>query len=472
MKGEWKSLIKNKASLTGLIAVLFIPILYCGTFLWAFWDPYSETDNLSVAVVNHDEAADINGTQLNFGNEIIGQLEQNENFGWEFVSEEEAMEGLQDRRYFMMVEIPSDFSNNAATAFSTDSSQPTLRYMPHESLNFLVSTIERSGVEKLQQEVSSTLTSSYLKTLAETMTQTSNGMTTASESTTQLADNIARMQDTYNISVQSNPNLAANQKEQLTSSFSAINDGANSLATSLSDGSEQLQNINLTQGNLDMIASPVKINTDKFTSVPNYGHGFAPFTLSLGLFIGAMLISIVFPVRKPVIKPKSSFEWFISKFSIIAVAASIQGIIAAVFLLSVLDLEVGNIGYFLLFTVFSSLVFVTLIQLAVSLLGEKGRFIIILLLILQITSSGGTFPVEMIPAILQEISAFLPMTYSISGFRALVANSNYDLMWLNIGLLSIFAFISILGTFIHLTIKYNRNKDKDDHWEVSSKNFV
>lgn len=470
MRNEWKSLMKKKASLTGLIAVLFVPILYCGTFLWAFWDPYSETDDLSVAIVNHDEAVDFEGTQLNFGDEIVAQLEQDDNFGWEFVSEEKAMEGLQDHRYFMMIEIPNDFSNNAATAFSTEPNPPNLRYMPHESLNFLVSTIERSGVEKLQQEVSSTLTSSYLQTLADAMNQTSNGMTTASESTTQLAESIAGMQDTYDTTVQTHPNLAAAQKEQLISSFHAINEGANSIATSLTNGAEQLGGINTSQGNLNMIASPVTIDTDKFTSVPNYGHGFAPFSLSLGLFIGAMLISIVFPVREPVTKPTSSFSWFISKFSIITVAAGIQAIIAVVFLLSVLDLEVGNVGYFLLFTVFSSLAFIALIQLVVSLLGEKGRFIIILLLILQITSSGGTFPVEMIPALLQEVSGFLPMTYSVSGFRALVANSNYDLMWLNIGFLSIFVFVSILGTLLYLTIKY-RNTDKERR-EISNKNFV
>ncbi|MFP7494569.1 YhgE/Pip family protein [Terribacillus saccharophilus] len=470
MKGEWVSLIKNKVVLIGLIAVLFIPILYCGTFLWAFWDPYSETDDLSVAVVNHDEAVDFNGTQLNFGDEIVSKLEQNDNFGWEFVSEEEAMEGLEDSKYFMMIEIPNDFSNNAATAFSAEPNQPNLRYMPHESLNFLVSTIETSGVEKLQQEVSSTLTSSYIQTLADSINQTSNGMTTASESTTQLAESIAGMQDTYETMVQTHPNLASSQKEQSISSFNAINEGANSIATSLTDGTEQLRNINLSQENLDMIASPVTINTDKFTSVPNYGHGFAPFTLSLGLFIGAMLISIVFPVREPVTKPTSSFGWFISKFSVIAVAASIQAIIAAVFLLTVLNLEVGNVGYFLLFTIFSSLAFVTLIQLVVSLLGEKGRFIIILLLILQITSSGGTFPVEMIPAVLQDVSSFLPMTFSVSGFRALVANSNYDLMWQNIGFLSIFVLVSMLGTLLYLTIK-SRNKDQEKR-EIANKNYV
>jgi putative membrane protein len=469
MKNEWKSLIKNKSILAGLIAVLFIPVLYCGTFLWAFWDPYDATDEIRVAVVNQDEAVDYNGTSINFGERIVEQLENNESFGWEFVSKEEAMEGLEDQAYFMMVEIPKDFSENSTTALRSNPTQPTLLYTPHESRNFLVTMIEKSGVESLQQNVSNTLTSTYIKTLTETMKQTSEGLMTASESTTKLADTISVMQNNYDTVIQSHPSLTTDQKNQSISSFNSLNEGANSLATSLTDGTEQLQDVNLTQENIDMIANPVKINTDKFTSVPNYGHGFAPFTLSLGLFIGAMLISIVFPVRDTVFTPSSPFSWFISKFSIIGLAAIIQALIACVFLLGILELEVGNVGYFLLFTLFTSLAFIALIQLIVSVLGEKGRFLIILLLILQITSSGGTFPVEMIPNILQEASTYLPMTYSVSGFRALVSNSNNDLMWQNIGFLSIFAFISIIGTLCYLTFKH-RKIDKEEG-NITNENF-
>ena len=59
IKSEWKSIFTNRKLLISIIAVLFIPVMYAGMFLWAFWDPYANLSNLPVAVVNLDEGADV-----------------------------------------------------------------------------------------------------------------------------------------------------------------------------------------------------------------------------------------------------------------------------------------------------------------------------------------------------------------------------------------------------------------------------
>ena len=76
-----------------------------------------------------------------------------------------------------------------------------------------------------------------------------------------------------------------------------------------------------------MFASPVKVKTEKMAEVPNYGTGFTPYFLSLGLFVGALLLSIVYPLRDTVGVPKSGFSWFISKFGVLLSVGIIQAIV-------------------------------------------------------------------------------------------------------------------------------------------------
>lgn len=73
-----------------IIAVLFIPVLYAGMFLWAFWDPYDQLDDLPVAVVNLDKGVVYNGKPVEAGKELVDNLKENTGFKWEFVSEKTA----------------------------------------------------------------------------------------------------------------------------------------------------------------------------------------------------------------------------------------------------------------------------------------------------------------------------------------------------------------------------------------------
>lgn len=74
LKGEFRNIFTNKTLLVAVLAVLFIPVLYSGTFLWAFWDPYGQVDQLPVAVVNKDKGADFNGEELTIGNDFVEEL--------------------------------------------------------------------------------------------------------------------------------------------------------------------------------------------------------------------------------------------------------------------------------------------------------------------------------------------------------------------------------------------------------------
>ncbi|KZD44767.1 hypothetical protein B4083_0609 [Bacillus cereus] len=251
-------------------------------------------------------------------------------------------------------------------------------------------------------------------------------------------------------------NKLADGSGKVTDGLVKVNDGSGELAEKLGEGAEKTGEVKGTDKTYDMFASPVKVKTEKMAEVPNYGTGFTPYFLSLGLFVGALLLSIVYPLRDTVGVPKSGFSWFISKFGVLLSVGIIQAIVADVILLFWLGVEVQSIPYFILFSIVTSLAFISLIQCLVTAFGDAGRFIAIITLIIQLTTSAGTFPLELIPKYLQPFNAWLPMTYSVSGLKAVVSSGDFNFMWQNIGILMIFIVVLSLGTIASLTWMHKR----------------
>ncbi|MED1267618.1 YhgE/Pip domain-containing protein [Bacillus mycoides] len=251
-------------------------------------------------------------------------------------------------------------------------------------------------------------------------------------------------------------NKLADGSGKVTDGLVKVNDGSGELAEKLGEGAEKTGEVKGTDKTYDMFASPVKVKTEKMAEVPNYGTGFTPYFLSLGLFVGALLLSIVYPLRDTVGVPKSGFSWFISKFGVLLSVGIIQAIVADVILLFGLGVEVQSIPYFILFSIVTSLAFIALIQCLVTAFGDAGRFIAIITLIIQLTTSAGTFPLELIPKYLQPFNAWLPMTYSVSGLKAVVSSGDFNFMWQNIGILMIFIVLLSLGTIASLTWMHKR----------------
>ncbi|MES5867925.1 YhgE/Pip family protein [Bacillus cereus group sp. RP32] len=271
--------------------------------------------------------------------------------------------------------------------------------------------------------------------------QVTTGLSTLSTGSTQLIDGV---------------NKLADGSGKVTDGLVKVNDGSGELAEKLGEGAEKTGEVKGTDKTYDMFASPVKVKTEKMAEVPNYGTGFTPYFLSLGLFVGALLLSIVYPLRDTVGVPKSGFSWFISKFGVLLSVGIIQAIVADIILLFGLGVEVQSIPYFILFSIVTSLAFIALIQCLVTAFGDAGRFIAIITLIIQLTTSAGTFPLELIPTFLQPFNAWLPMTYSVSGLKAVVSSGDFNFMWQNIGVLMIFIVVLSLGTIASLTWMHKR----------------
>ncbi|TYS60982.1 YhgE/Pip domain-containing protein [Sutcliffiella horikoshii] len=716
---EWKELLTNKKVLIPVIAVLLIPLLYSGMFLWAFWDPYEKLDELPVAVVNLDEGAEYEGESLTIGKDLQENLKKNDGFKWEFVSKEAAYEGLDKQQYYMVIEIPDDFSNSATTLLDENPSSLEMKFVPNESYNFLSAQIGSTAVEKIKEEVSKELTSTYAEAMFANMEKMADGYKDAADGTSKLNNGVHELQDgsvalkkgleqaaeksivfqdgvgkvyggvkdvhkgnqelsnglgqlleghgkLFSASEQlqagagslndgiakSNEGLSQlqvaqeeltngagslaegaeeinagtskieegtlqaqekaeqlnqgmiqlkkalepmieqaseEQQAEINASFEQlingsgefsqglmaleqgaleVNAGTSSLAensrkladghlnfqtglTELANGSKQLSkgssellngqtefNQGLTQfgeklgdanegskklaegsnqllagmeqldggskqfqqgtqelaegsskissglyevgegtneleGKLrdaseksgdvkgtdktfNMMSEPVKVKSEVENGVPNYGTGFAPYFLSLGLFVGALLLSIVYPMRNPAGEPRSGTAWFAGKVAVLAVVGILQALLADAVLIYGLGVEVKSMWLFILFSIVTSFTFIALVQFLVTTLGDPGRFVAILILILQLTTSAGTFPLELIPNALQPFNLLLPMTYSVSGFKAVISSGDLGYMWENVWILAGFMFSMLAGTWGYFVYKFKK----------------
>jgi putative membrane protein len=129
-----------------------------------------------------------------------------------------------------------------------------------------------------------------------------------------------------------------------------------------------------------------------------------------------------------------------------------------------LDIEVQSVGRFILFSMLTSLTFISIVQLLVTTLADPGRFIAIIVLILQLTTSAGTFPLELIPDILQRIHQWLPMSYSVAGFRAVISSGDYAYMWSQALVLVGFLVCTMIGTILYFTLKLKK-EEHINHYE-------
>src|SRR5699024_12091407 len=116
-----------------------------------------------------------------------------------------------------------------------------------------------------------------------------------------------------------------------------------------------------------------------------YGTGFAPYFLSLGLFVGALLLSIVYPLREPSVVTSSGMNWFLKKFIGLFTIGILQALIASGILLLGLKIEVQSVPLFILFAILTSLVFITLVQFLVTCFDFLCRFMSLFVLILYFT---------------------------------------------------------------------------------------
>ncbi|KAA9004802.1 YhgE/Pip domain-containing protein [Paenibacillus spiritus] len=773
---DMRAAFRNPKLFIPMLVVLFIPVLYSGLFLKAFWDPYGKMNELPVAVVNQDKGAQYEGKQLDAGKDLVEELKKTDGFQWNFVSREEAEAGLDDNKYYMAIIVPEDFSSKATTLLDEHPTPAQIVFEPNAGYNFLSAQIGTTAVKDIRTKVSEKVTEAYTESVLDKISEISGGLGEAGSGASKLADGAGKLDEgaaklhdnllvltdgagklldgvqplTKGVSdlnngaaqlktgsgtlasglqqlsaahkqlaagvnsasagskklnaglqqsltgaqklqagtqsavegsaklqtgaqsvaagadklatglnsavegsgqlatglkassdgsakvadaakslsqglqalAQSNPQLAADpnvqklvagaaavaqgsaqvsqsqqqlsagaaalhsgsqqlaegakslnagskqlaagidslhsgavqlntgagqlaqgQKQlsagasELTAGFTKLNagmtqfgtklgeaaaggsklaqggaaleagtskllsgagqlsggissladgsqkladgagelktgadqlkDGSKELATKLGDAATQTANVKKTDEMVSMFAEPVQVETKTLNAVPNYGTGFTPYFLSLGLFVGALICTIVVPMRESEAEGATRFNRFMSRTLTFTGMSLIQSLLAALIVLYGLKLEVHSKPLFFLFTFVTGLTFMWIIQALVTWLDQPGRFVAIVLLIFQLTTSAGTFPLELIPNWMKGLNPLLPMTYSVRGFKSVISTGDYSAMWSDLGILAIFA----VG-FLALTLIYFLTRNRDTQAGVKSEQVM
>ena len=185
---EWKVIFKKPTFIIVMIGISLIPALYNIIFLSSMWDPYGQLSDLPVAVVNNDKEASYNGNSMSIGKDMVSNLKENKTLDFHFVDEEEGKKGLEDGDYYMVVTLPSDLSEKAASILTDHPEQMQIDYQTSSGHSFIASKMSDSAMTQLKQNVSTNVTETYTKALFDKMVELKDGMSQAASGSEKLTD--------------------------------------------------------------------------------------------------------------------------------------------------------------------------------------------------------------------------------------------------------------------------------------------
>jgi len=210
----------------------------------------------------------------------------------------------------------------------------------------------------------------------------------------------------------------------------------------------------------DYFANPVNLKENKLFAMPNYGSGMSPFYTVLALWVGALLMVslLTVEVHEPGANYKSH-EIYFGRFLTFLTIGLAQAFIVSMGDIFLLGTYVVDKFWFVLFSLFIGGVFVCIVYSLVSVFGNVGKSMAIILLVLQVAGSGGTFPIQMLPKFFQLIYPFLPFTYAISVIRETVGGMLWDIVIRDLLVLSVFVVIMLVLALV-LKTPINKSSEK------------
>ncbi len=201
----------------------------------------------------------------------------------------------------------------------------------------------------------------------------------------------------------------------------------------------------------EFVSSPVTVQRHSIYPVENYGSGMAPFYTTLGFWVGGIILVAVMKTDltkrelKQLSKPNST-QIFFGRYLIYFFIGQIQAWIISLGDLFFLKIQCDNPVLFVLGCLISSFVYTLIIYSLTITFSVIGKALAVIILVIQIAGSGGTFPIEVLPGPFQHISPYLPFKYGINALRESVAGVDMNSFIQNIGLLLAFVpFALILG---------------------------
>ncbi|HHJ7774716.1 TPA: YhgE/Pip family protein, partial [Streptococcus pyogenes] len=231
-----------------MIGVALVPALYNLSFLGSMWDPYGRVNDLPIAVVNHDKPAKRADKSLTIGNDMVDKMSKSKDLEYHFVSAKQAQEGLKEGDYYMVITLPEDLSQRAATLLNTEPQKLTIRYQTSKGHGMVAAKMGETAMAKLKESVSQNITKTYTSAVFSSMTDLQSGLKEASAGSQALASGAKTAQaGSQTLSTNLAALTGASQQFQqgtgrLTSGLTTYTDGVNQVKNGLGTLSTDIPN--------------------------------------------------------------------------------------------------------------------------------------------------------------------------------------------------------------------------------------
>ncbi|ACL76308.1 YhgE/Pip domain-containing protein [Ruminiclostridium cellulolyticum] len=312
-------------------------------------------------------------------------------------------------------------------------------------------------------------TASSIKTASDKSKELSSGASSVNDGVAKLSSGISELA-AGSEELSKNSGVLLDGETKIQDSLGKLKDGVTEASSGVSSSLLKADGkLNGTEGLKEYAADPVKITEKKVYGIPDYGTAFTPYFVSLSLWVGALLMFFAIYLDEEVrFRKFSSKSKGIMRFFAYTLIGIAQALVLDFVIVKGLHLEVANMGLFVLTSIIISLSFTSIMRFLLVQLRDVGKFLAILLLILQLTSCGGTFPMELVPRFFNVLNPFMPMTYSVNALREVIAGINNGFLAQNLIVL-----VTVMIGFLILNLVVSKlrfgsiSSDSDDFVKIS-----
>lgn len=310
----------------------------------------------------------------------------------------------------------------------TTSSSLQLKQSILDQVKSLKSSLSQGAgaVEQAQQAI---------KTLNASLTEVSNGIATQAvpgaqqlaQGASQLNAGLSQLNANSGTLNQGASQLNSGTTQLLEGENQAIvalgqaNTGAQTLSQKLADGAVKLSSIHNQKSNVTALSKPVKKDNSDLSKVANNGTGMAPYMMSVGLFVGMVAFSAIFDFMTVGKKPKNGFLWWADKQTVNAPVWIAQALLMTALLFIVDGMQTQKPVMTFVVALVASFAFNQFVILFNVAFGKLGSGIMLILMVLQLSASAGTYPIELSNGFFNAIHPWMPMTYSVHALRETIS---------------------------------------------------
>lgn len=252
VRAELARLTATPLARLAFIALMVVPLLYGGAYLWANRDPYAKLDQVPAAIVNQDAGATLDGDHVDYGKDVTKQAIDGADFKWTKTSAADARSGVRNGTYDFVVTIPHDFSESLVSAQSDDPKRAKLVMTTADTNSYLASTIAEQAGKTMRTAVAERVGKQAAKTLLVGLAdvrdslgnavdgagQLASGASSAASGAATLADGTGKLSSGAATLADGTASLPS-QTAALNSGAQQVASGASTLSSGLKDAKQQ-----------------------------------------------------------------------------------------------------------------------------------------------------------------------------------------------------------------------------------------